>query len=250
MQKVESLSSKRIKLIFTINTTVSIYAMSVETFISSVESDIASHKPSKHKHDDLTKSERSALYDLQNRQEIIIKPADKGSAVVVMDTDTDHYISEAERQLGDSTDYKLLDHDPTPEFAQKVSEAINEMHDEGHISEKNRNYLLIDQPKAGRFYLLPKIHKAGNPGRPIVSANGHPMEKISEFVDLHLQPHVQNLPSYLKDTTDFLRKQNAQAPYSPSRWYPGMRGSLGGKKSQGPTYTESGETSDPHTQMQ
>ena len=30
--------------------------------------------------------ERSALYDLQNRQEIIIKPAVKGSAVVVMDS--------------------------------------------------------------------------------------------------------------------------------------------------------------------
>ena len=67
----------------------------LETFISSVESDIASHKPSKPKDDNLTRSERSALYDLQNRQEIIIKPADKGSAVVVMDRD--HYISEAER---------------------------------------------------------------------------------------------------------------------------------------------------------
>ena len=75
--------------------------------------------------------------------------------------------------------------------------------------------LQIDQPKAGRFYLLPKIHKAGNPGRPIVSANGHPTEKISEFVDLHLQPHVENLPSYLQDTTDFLRKQDAMGPLPP-----------------------------------
>ena len=127
----------------------------------------------------------------------------------------DHYISEAERQLGDFTYYRLLDHDPTPEFTKIVSEAIIEMHDEGHISEKNRNYLLVDQPKASRFYHLPKIHKAGNPGRPIVSANDHLTEKISEFVDLQLQPHVQNLPSYLKDTTDFLRKQNAQAPFPP-----------------------------------
>ena len=86
---------------------------------------------------------------------------------------------------------------------------------EGLISEKNFNYLLVDQPKAGRFYLLPKIHKAGNPGRPIVSSNGHPTEKISEFVDLHLQPHVQNLPSYLQDTTDFLRKQDALGPLPP-----------------------------------
>ena len=71
----------------------------LETFIISVESDIASHKPSKPKHDNLMKSKCSACYDLQNRQEIIIKPADKGSAVAVMDRD--HYISEAERQLGD-----------------------------------------------------------------------------------------------------------------------------------------------------
>lgn len=63
--------------------------------------------------------------------------------------------------------------------------------------------------------MLPKIHKAGNPGRPIVSANGHPTEKISEFVDLHLQPHVQDLPSYLQDTTDFLRKQDSLGPLPP-----------------------------------
>ena len=89
------------------------------------------------------------------------------------------------------------------------------MHDEGHISEMNRNYLIVDQPKAGRFYLLPKIHKSGNPDRPIVSANGHHTKKISEFVDLHLQPHVQNLPSYLKDTTDFLKNQYAEVQFPP-----------------------------------
>ena len=48
-----------------------------------------------------------------------------------------------------------------------------------------------------------------------MSANGHPTEKISEFVDLHLQPHVQDLPSYLQDTTDFLRKQEAMGPLPP-----------------------------------
>ena len=41
-------------------------------------------------------------------------------------------------------------------------------------------------PKSGRFYILPKIHKQGNPGRPIVSSNSHPTERISEFVDYHL----------------------------------------------------------------
>ena len=40
----------------------------------------------------------------------------------------------------------------------------------------------------------------------ILSANGHPTEKISEFIDFHLRPFVENLPSHIKDTTDYLRK--------------------------------------------
>ena len=34
-------------------------------------------------------------------------------------------------------------------------------------------------------------------------------------MDLHLQPHVQNLPSYLQDTTDCLRKQDAMGQLPP-----------------------------------
>jgi hypothetical protein len=40
----------------------------------------------------------------------------------------------------------------------------------------------------------------------IVSAYGHPTEKISEFIDFHLRPFVENLPSHIKDTTDYLKK--------------------------------------------
>jgi hypothetical protein len=60
--------------------------------------------------------------------------------------------------------------------------------------------------RPGQFYLLPKIHKDGKPGRPIVSAIGHPTERISAFLHLHLRPHVENLPLYLKDTTDYINK--------------------------------------------
>ena len=49
------------------------------------------------------------------------------------------YISEDERQLNDHTYYQLLDPDPTTEFAIQVAETVNEMHDEGYITEKKRN---------------------------------------------------------------------------------------------------------------
>ena len=41
--------------------------------------------------------------------------------------------------------------------------------------------------------------------RPIVSSCNSITETISQFVDQWLQPHVKNLPSYLKDTTEFLK---------------------------------------------
>jgi hypothetical protein len=48
--------------------------------------------------------------DIQERDDIIIKPADKGSAVVVMDKTI--YIQEAERHLSDCRFYEKLDSDP------------------------------------------------------------------------------------------------------------------------------------------
>ena len=60
--------------------------------------------------------------------------------------------------------------------------------------------------KPGRSYIIPKIHKTGNPGRPIVSSNSHPTERISQFVDYYINPLVSTLDSHIKDTTDFLNK--------------------------------------------
>ena len=84
------------------------------------------------------------------------------------------------------------------------------MYDNGEIDEKTIEYLIPDSPKPGRFNLLPKIHKANNRGRPIVSANGHPTEKISGLVDFHLRQHNEALPSFIKNTTDYLQQMAAQ----------------------------------------
>ena len=57
------------------------------------------------------------------------------------------------------------------------------------------------------WYFLVSVRS--NPGRPIVSSNGHPTERISQFVDFHIKLLVANPPpSYIKDTTHFLNKLN------------------------------------------
>ena len=45
------------------------------------------------------------------------------------------------------------------------------IHNCNGINKDTFNYLFPQDPRMVRFYLLPKIHKAGNPGRPIVSGN-------------------------------------------------------------------------------
>ena len=92
----------------------------LESVINLIKSNVTnSANTNTHQHDNLSKEERSALYSLKERDDIVIKPADKGSAVVVMDKSD--YIQEAERQLSDNRFYKKLDSDPTVDFTQKIT---------------------------------------------------------------------------------------------------------------------------------
>ena len=68
------------------------------------------------------------------------------------------------------------------------------------------NFLSPKNCRTPLFYLLPKIHKANNPGQPIVSACDRPTEKISMFLDSYLKPLTLKVGPYIKDTTDFLQK--------------------------------------------
>ena len=79
---------------------------------------------------------------------------------------------------------------------------------DNEIDQQAYSYLLPRRSSPAQFYILPKIHKnkQNPPGRPIVPANSHPTENISQFVDSHLNLLVPKLPSYIKDTTHFLKK--------------------------------------------
>ena len=64
--------------------------------------------------------------------------------------------------------------------------------------------LVVECPRTSKFYLLPKIHKPGNPGRPTVSACARPTEKLALYLDKVTAPFVRGLESYVKDTTHML----------------------------------------------
>ena len=87
-----------------------------------------------------------------------------------------------------------------------VNNAIDHLRNRNLIDEKTAKGLKVSNPRTPRFYLLPKVHKPNNPGRPVVSSINCHTENISQFVDHHLQPLTKKLTSYIQDTTDFLRK--------------------------------------------
>ena len=122
--------------------------------------------------------------------------------------DTQFYINECNRQLSYKTFYIKQDKDTTNKVTRNVTNYLRLIKNDNHINEETFTYLSPKQPTCSRFYILPKIHKdrSSPPGRPIVSANGHPTEHISEYVNNILNPLVSKLPSYIKDTTHFLNK--------------------------------------------
>ncbi|CAH2223715.1 Hypothetical predicted protein [Pelobates cultripes] len=62
----------------------------------------------------LSVQEQMAINYLKNNHAIDIKPADKGGAVVIMNTQD--YIKEGDRQLSDDKYYRKLNEDPTKEY--------------------------------------------------------------------------------------------------------------------------------------
>ena len=152
----------------------------------------------------LSKLEQTAIKQLQERDDIVITKADKGGATVIMDVND--YIKEAERQLNDTEYYKKLDKDPTATHAKLVNDAVERFKKSKEIPEKIADGLKTEKTRTPKFYIQPKIHKEGNPGRPVISSVECHTSNISKYVDFHLQPIVQSLPSYVKDTTDFLNK--------------------------------------------
>lgn len=149
----------------------------------------------------LTEEEKAALQRLRRRRDIVIKPADKGGAVVVWRRDL--YIQEALRQLNNPQHYYKLVEDPTEQYTSLVASTINNFIQQQDLPPE-ASRLNVSDARCSRFYLLPKIHKPSVPGRPIVSACACPTMHISAFVDSVLQPIVESTPAFLKDTTDFL----------------------------------------------
>ncbi|KAJ8034954.1 hypothetical protein HOLleu_21996 [Holothuria leucospilota] len=189
------------------------------------------------KTDNLSKQERRALKELSHNKDLVIKPADKGGAVVLQTRE--NYIREAYRQLADGKFYSRQSSDQTKQVMTKIHSLTRQL---GKDTQEDIKLLLPPNPNSGHFYLLPKWHKIYSllenivsdsdkpinnsniislarkynvipPGRPIVSGINTPTEYLSAYVDRFLQPLLTYIPSYIQDTTHFLRRLQHEVPF-------------------------------------
>ena len=183
----------------------------VEVFFSSVEKELFEDIGTSLRYSNLSTEEWKAKRSLAGDRSIVIKKADKGSAVVLWDRND--YIKEAEKRLGDKSVYQKVNFKEKLlcELVDKSNSSFKELKRMGFISDKTLKYFTYEFKKAtnlGKFYCLPKIHKhlENVPGRPIISSCGVPTEKASEFLDFHLKSIMQNGASYIKDSNDLKSK--------------------------------------------
>lgn len=156
--------------------------------------------------------ESQVLQELKDKKSIVIKPADKGSAVVILSRE--QYIMEVERQLNNLEYYRKLEGPMYPSTIPLVEKILDSLKRKRFINSKQRQYLSgSGQPRERRFYILPKIHKDPEtwtvpfevpPGRPIVSDCGSETYFTAEYLDYYLNPISIKHPAYVKDTYYFI----------------------------------------------
>ncbi|CAJ0939001.1 unnamed protein product [Ranitomeya imitator] len=151
-------------------------------------------------HDNLTVLERQAISNLRHNEDLLIRQADKGGGVVILNAGL--YYVENLRILSDCSTYTQIPYDPTKEFQIHLEKLLVDGLSTGAITQKIYDYLNIKHPVIPIYHAFPKIHKNvfPPPFRAIISGIGSLSENLGEWVDHFLQPLVINLPGYIKDT--------------------------------------------------
>ena len=161
----------------------------------------------------ISQKETNTLKTIKNNKNIIIKKADKGGAVVVMDKQD--YIDKIEKHLKDEISYEKVKDNKyvLKDLETNIISFLETILYHHHINENTYKYLIPpEKPRTNLFYILPKVHKQEVPGRPIVSSVNSVTENISEFLTKCIQPLTSKLKSNISDTKSFLKSIITKKP--------------------------------------
>jgi hypothetical protein len=141
--------------------------------------------------------ERQALSALRKNDDILVLPADKGNASVVVDRVA--YEDKVTLLVGDANTYEKVSYNPTARVTTRLNRIVSEI----PVKDQAKKLRQLN-PTCPKIYGLPKIHKTDWPLRPIVSQIDSPTYKASRFLVDILQPLTGNTTSFVRDSTHFV----------------------------------------------
>lgn len=187
------------------------------------------HIPVKKVKRNLNVCEQKGLRSLKENQNIIIKEADKGGAIVILNKC--FYHEKITSILNNDEYYNCSSKKEEKAVHNKVKQLVEKFNDE--ILNKEQEYLTNFEPTSANFYGLPKVHKSKivqkevdtqvsevisveNPEdltfRPIVGGPASCTQRLSNFIDIILKPLCKHVKSFLRDDVDFLCNLPSNVP--------------------------------------
>ena len=82
----------------------------------------------------------------------------------------------------------------------------------GKVSDKVVRSVVPSGSRTAELYGLPKTHKPGAPLRPIVSACGDPLDKLTWLLERIITQLLVFVPAHLSNTQDYLQRLSSQFP--------------------------------------
>ena len=151
----------------------------------------------------LNKQERIGLTQLKKDQDRVILTADKGVALVVLDKED--YINKAQELLSQPT-YKEISKYPTNKRKAQLITKLRRIKKDSNLDKGMYKAMYPTGCVLPKFYGLPKIHKTGNPLRPIVSSWGSVTYGVAKVLSKVIKPLVGKSPHHIQSTGDFVAK--------------------------------------------
>ena len=145
---------------------------------------------------------RRAVSLLKKRDDILVLPADKGRATVVMDKCD--YDEKMNKMLCDEKTYEPLKQDPALTLEKKLNTLLLQLKKKGSISPELYNRLRSSGGLTPHLYGLPKVHKPDVPLRPIVSFIQSPSYQLSKHLAKILTPLIGNSDSHVRNSSEFV----------------------------------------------
>ena len=191
----------------------------LKTYLGAIKSEIMDHQNRNNVKSNLPLEEIEALKELiklQKERVIIIKAADKGAGIVILDFKDyvkacfTHLLSSIPHQTNNIEKEPQMYYKAVHEFAledakSKIIETLKEALEQEIITETEYTAMNPEDKNPSKFYCNFKVHKQTEHGeippvRPIISGSGAITENISIFVEHHIVDLSTKHQSYLQDT--------------------------------------------------